>query len=526
MSSNSRDLESFITCRQDGARAFAEGDGTRLRRRSISSITAILRDTSVLIVEAGPTGLALACDLLSRGVDAVVLDRLEGPATAMRAVGLQPRGRQILERLGALGDVTNEAAPHSHLDVSADVRSVRTVNEDAFRSPDEESLVWVPQTTIERRLRERLEELGGEIRWGHDVIGARADARGVEVTVRTVDGERALRADWLVGCDGAHNVVRGLIGAPFDGGSIPDIFLNRRRESTFRQGRILIAGDAAHPTSPLGRRGVNTGLDDAFNLGWKLAMVVSRRADEYLLDSYEAERRPARERIERATTRWANWLLGERRTQLISRRCPELRAMRSRVIPGWLTRGRKALQSSYSRGPLTPSVRSALLARVIEGGPQAGDECPDAPCVRSHDSKRTSLRREVGANWGLIFFGGPEEATQACVDVARSRLGSSTLRVLRVAVGNHAHWWWDHDDDVEDDQGAIVRACRPGKATAILLRPDGHLAWRSREPDFLALTSWLDGTLCAKTRGSNRPERAEEQEVGGWTPTSDARLSA
>jgi 2-polyprenyl-6-methoxyphenol hydroxylase-like FAD-dependent oxidoreductase len=524
MSSNSRDLESFITCRQDGTRAFAEGDG-RLRRKPISSIEAILRDASVLIVEAGPTGLALACDLLSRGVDAVVLDRLEGPATATRAVGLQPRGRQILERLGALGDLTNEAAPDSHLDVSADARSVHTVNEDTFRGAEDESWVWVPQTTIERRLRERLEELGGEVRWGHDVIGARADATGVEVTVRTIDGERALRADWLVGCDGAHNVVRGLIGAPFDRGSIPETFLNRRRESTFRQGRILIAGDAAHLTTPLGGKGVNTGLDDAFNLGWKLAMVVSRRADEYLLDSYEAERRPARERVERATTPWANLLLGERRAQLISRRCQELRAMRSRVIPSWLTRPRKALQTSYSRGPLTSSLRSALLARVIEGGPQAGDEGPDAPCVRSHDSKRTSLRREVGANWGLIFFGGPEEATQACVDVARSRLGSSTLRVLRVAVGNHARWW-DHDDDIEDDEGAIVRIYRPGKTTAILLRPDGHLAWRSREPDFLALASWLDGTLCAKTCGSNRPERAAEEEVGRWTPTSDARLSA
>jgi 2-polyprenyl-6-methoxyphenol hydroxylase-like FAD-dependent oxidoreductase len=525
MSSDSRDFESFINCRQDGARAFAEGDEAGLRRKRVSSIEAILRDASVLIVEAGATGLALACDLLSRGIDAVVLDRFEGPITTTRAVGLQPRGRQILERLGALGDLTNEAVPQSHFDVLVDGRSTFTTKEDPFRGPDDEDLLWVPQTAIERRLGERLYELGGEVRWGHDVIGARADATGVDVTVRTVDGKRTLRADWLVGCDGAHNLVRGLIGAPFDGSSIHETFLHRRRESTFHKGRILIAGDAARLTSPFGGQGLNTGLGDAFNLGWKLAMVVSRRADEYLLDSYEAERRSARERIDPATTRWANLLLGERRTHPIPRRGLDLQAMRSRVIPSWLLRQREALKSSYRRGPLTPSARSALLMRLIEGGPQAGDECPDAPCMRSHDFKRTSLGREVGPHWGLIFFGGPEEAIHACMDAARSRLGSG-LRVLRVAVGNEARWW-DHDDDVEDDRGAIVRAYRPGKATAILLRPDGHLAWRSREPDFLALTSWLDGTLCAKTRvSSNAPERAAAEEIGGWTPTSDARLSA
>jgi 4,5-epoxidase len=302
-----------------------------------------------------------------------------------------------------------------------------------------------------------------------------------------------LRTDWLVGCDGAHSVVRGVIGATFDGKPLDETFLHRRMASTFRRGRILIAGDAAHLTNPLGGQGLNICLDDAFNLGWKLAMVILRRADECLLDSYEAERRSTAERIERATTWWTH-------------------------------ARRKALRSSYWRGPLTPSVISTLLTRLIDGGPQAGDEAPDARCKRSHDSKRTSLGREVGAHWGLIFFGGPEDAIQACVDVARSRLANH-LQVIRVAIGNDARRC--HRDDVvevDDDQGAIVSTYRPGKATAILLRPDGHLAWRSREPDFLELTLWLDGTLREKTGGSNAPERAGE--IRAQTQTSDARLSA
>ena len=85
-----------------------------------------------MIVGAGRTVLALACDLRSRGVDAQVVDRLDEPAATTRALGLQPRGRQILDRLGALGDLPKEAPPHTEFDVYVDGRHRLRVDLDAL----------------------------------------------------------------------------------------------------------------------------------------------------------------------------------------------------------------------------------------------------------------------------------------------------------------------------------------------------------------------------------------------------------
>jgi 4,5-epoxidase len=282
------------------------------------------------------------------------------------------------------------------------------------------------------------------------VSDIRQDKGGVDVIVHSPEGTRTIRADWVVGCDGAHSVCRKLIGAEFVGSAYPQTFLtgdvrlegsrergptiylrrgqvlvtaplpdgrwrvgaalppgdplaakggegltadrdknstsveeglarlqqlfadysgdgatrlsdptwisifriHRRMASTFRQGRVLIAGDAAHLTSPLGGQGVNTGLNDAFNLGWKLALVIQGRADERLIDSYEAERRPSVARIDRATAAWTSVLFGDSVGARFVRRWIALPAMRWRFVQAWVLTRRGALQSSYRAGPL------------------------------------------------------------------------------------------------------------------------------------------------------------------------------
>ena len=134
--------------------------------------------------------------------------------------------------------------------------------------------------------------------------------------------------------------------------------------SSFRRGSVLIAGDAAHLTSPLGGQGMNTGLSDAFNLGWKLALVVEGRADESLLETYEAERRPATERIDRATMQWTHLLLGDSRASRILRRYVVLPAMRARAVQAWILTRRGDLQSNYRGGPLAPQTSSALRSAL------------------------------------------------------------------------------------------------------------------------------------------------------------------
>src|SRR5690606_22134817 len=128
--------------------------------------------------------------------------------------------------------------------------------------------------------------------------------------------------------------------------------VHRRAVDRLRVGRCFVAGDAAHIHSPVGGQGMNTGVQDAFNLAWKLAMVVSGQASESLLDSYDAERRPVAESVLAAT---------DRATRLITLRNPIARRARNLAVscvirlPSMrrrLARGVAELEISYRRGPL------------------------------------------------------------------------------------------------------------------------------------------------------------------------------
>jgi hypothetical protein len=263
--------------------------------------------------------------------------------------------------------------------------------------------------------------------------------------------------------------------------------------SAFRQGRVLIAGDAAHLTGPLGGQGVNTGLNDAFNLGWKLALVVQGRADERLIDSYEAERRPSVARIDRATAAWTSVLFGDSVGARFVRRWIALPAMRWRFVQAWVLTRRGALQSSYRAGPLAQDARFGWLNRVSNWAPQSGDGAPDVECRRRADSGATTVGREIGPNWGLIVFGPMDEAVGACKAAARRRLGDD-LVVLHVVSGAQDPEI-DADRLVDDLGGKVARVywARPG--AIIMVRPDGHIAWRSSTADRRGLEAWLDGAL-------------------------------
>ena len=133
---------------------------------------------SVLVAGAGPTGLALACDLRRRAIDAAVVEKLEGPAVTTRALGIQPRSRQILGRLGALGDLAQVAGPNQTTDILVDGKLSAHVDMGSWRGPDRDSPLRAPQTAIEERLRDRLRDLGAEVRWGCAVLDIRQAADG------------------------------------------------------------------------------------------------------------------------------------------------------------------------------------------------------------------------------------------------------------------------------------------------------------------------------------------------------------
>ncbi|MFD6973641.1 rifampin monooxygenase [Streptomyces sp. NPDC059949] len=326
----------------------------------------------VIVVGGGPTGLMLAGELRLHGVHVVVLERLTEPTGQSRGRGLHARSVEIMDQRGLLDRFL---AASEKFQVGGFFGGIMKPWPDRLDTAHPYGLT-TPQPVTERLLDEHALELGAEIRRGCDVVGLSQDEDGV--TAGLADGTR-LRARYLVGCDGGRSTVRKLLGVGFPGepatvetllgdmevtedpatvaavveevrktqlrfGAIPDVdgnagvyrivvpadgvaedratgptleefkqqlrtfastdfgvhsprWLSRfgdatRQAERYRVGRVLLAGDAAHIHPPTGGQGLNLGIQDAFNLGWKLAAEVAGWAPEGLLDSYHAERHP------------------------------------------------------------------------------------------------------------------------------------------------------------------------------------------------------------------------------------------
>ncbi|MBM7814625.1 FAD-dependent oxidoreductase [Saccharothrix algeriensis] len=452
----------------------------------------------VVVVGAGPTGLAAACALRHHGVRVRVVDAAARPATTSRALGLQPRGSEVLHRLGALGDLPARSVGIRRVVVHVGGRRCGELRVGRPTALVRRPGLLVSQAEVEAGLRARLADLGVRVEWGAEVTGLEQGGRGVVLS--TAAGPVA--ADWVVGCDGAHSAVRkaagigfpgvplvegfvlgdvraelplprdsvgvwvrggevfaafplpggvwrfmapapgtapgdvagflaraahrhaGVRGLPDDGWAWTSVFrIHRRLAGTYRSGRVLLAGDAAHIHSPFGGQGMNTGLGDAENLAWRLALVASGRAGDRLLDGYQAERRPVAEEVLGATSGLTRLVLGE---------SPAARLVRDRVlfpllglppVERLIWERASQLRTGYARSPLGRR-------------PRVGDRVPEFAATDRF-------------GWTLAA---PRDG--GCAAVARDALGDV----------RHVH--------------------RAGDA--LLVRPDGHLAWRG-EPEPAAL---------------------------------------
>jgi len=330
-------------------------------------------DFDVVVVGGGPTGLMLACELALAGVRLVLLERHAARPGFCRGFNLNARSLELLDRRGLVERFLAEGyrlpfAGFAGLETPLSLASLDT---------DHPYTLGIPQTRTEQLLEEHALELGVPIRRGHELVDAQQDAHGVTVEVCGPDGNYALRAAYLAGCDGGRSTVRKCAGISFPGtnatgswllgdvvvadpASLPvgshrtpngsvvviprpgyvriitaerppspyrdapvtlDDLRNAVRQALGRDveliepkwltrfgdaarqaeqyvaGRILLAGDAAHIHPPAGAQGLNVGLQDAFNLGWKLAATINGWAPSELLHSYHTERHAAGARV-------------------------------------------------------------------------------------------------------------------------------------------------------------------------------------------------------------------------------------
>jgi len=488
-------------------------------------------DADVIVVGAGPTGTMLASELRLHDVRVLVLEKATEPSPMVRSLGLHARSIEIMDQRGLL---ERFLACGKHYPVGGYFA--------AIPKPPPEGLdtahgyvLGIPQTTTDRLLEHRATELGAAILRGREVVGVAQDEHGVDVEL--ADG-RQLRGRYLVGCDGGRSTVRKLVGIGFPGEpSRVDTLLGemsvdvrpetvtavvgevREREKRFglgplgdgvyrvvvpaegvavdraapptldefkrqllvvagtdfgvhsprwlsrfgdatrlaeryRIGRVLLAGDAAHVHPPVGGQGLNLGVQDAFNLGWKLAAEIAGWAPAALLDSYEAERRPVAADVLDNTRAQMLLLSIEPGPQAMRRLLAEL--MDFEQVNRHLTEKIMAIGIRYDFG---------------EGHPLLGRRLRDIAL------KRGRLYSLMHGGRGMLL------------DPAG-----------RLSVAG----WEDRVDHVVDGGQEL-------DAPALLLRPDGHVAWvGDAEPGLRErLRQWFGAPVLEENRGdgANRSGR-------------------
>jgi 2-polyprenyl-6-methoxyphenol hydroxylase-like FAD-dependent oxidoreductase len=264
--------------------------------------------------------------------------------------------------------------------------------------------------------------------------------------------------------------------------------LHHRQAEHYRAGRFFLAGDAAHVHSPAGGQGMNTGLQDAWNLGWKLALVIRGVGSDRLLDSYEAERMPVGKFLLRYTDRLFAGFARVARAGLISRIIRTVFAHvllpRATSSPKGRARAFRILSQLGIRYRSSPIVEEGKPG--LGGGPRAGDRFPDAPVtVRSQP---TRLHRElIGFRFHLLLCGPDTSWDQAEILQLEKRYGP-LLSIRHLSRSGS-------DSALQDPTGSALALLGVSDEAIYVIRPDGHVSYRSGGTSLSGVVSHLSTLL-------------------------------
>jgi 3-(3-hydroxy-phenyl)propionate hydroxylase len=248
-----------------------------------------------------------------------------------------------------------------------------------------------------------------------------------------------------------------------------------QRMESFRHGRVLFAGDAAHSVSPFGARGANSGVQDTDNLCWKLRLVLEGRAPEQLLDTYAREREFAADENIRNSTRSTDFITPKSEVSRTFRDAVLALARDHGFARQLVNSGRLSVPATLAASPLNTPDQDAFTGPMVPGAP-----CADAP-VRV-DDRHAWLLDQIGGEFTLLLFGRGGEMPPATVEALRDLAGTAPVPVRVVVVEPRgAHPRAPQGVRVIGEDGMVSQRfdARPG--TAYLLRPDQHVCarWRS-----------------------------------------------
>jgi 2-polyprenyl-6-methoxyphenol hydroxylase-like FAD-dependent oxidoreductase/heme-degrading monooxygenase HmoA len=540
--------------------------GTSVRRD-------VVPDAEVLVVGAGPAGLTHAIELARRGIAVRIVEkRAQASTQADKAIGIHCRTMEIWEDQGIVPEAMDAGIWLHGQTVFVNGKQTHQVD---WAGLDElpYAHLGLPQYETERLLTERLLTAGVTVEHGVELVGFTQDDDGVTAQLRHATGEtEAARAQYLVGCDGAHSAVRSGLGLTFEGGlsMFPQLFMlgdvdvdwdmpaghllrwvrieedgeftgmlvcvplkgrNRYRIATlaperlqktigsgvvpagfwqeytpptladlqaaiddlgppgttasnlrwssifrikhgivdrYRVGRAFVAGDAAHLHPPAGGQGMNTGIQDAWNLGWKLALAVRGLAAPGLLDSYQAERRPAGKAIvDRAVA-----IAFTDEMDMADEKAQFLLEMQ--------------MTMNYAGSPL---VGEATDGAPFAVGPEPGHRAPDVLGLRrfgvAHDLRLFDLTR--GTHSTLLLYADADTGEEEVLELEKLAAGirQSSRGQVRpyLVVSADAQVPSLVDLPVVRDAGSGFRdayGLAGAGTTAYLVRPDGHVGFRTR----------------------------------------------
>ena len=543
--------------------------------------SSVWSDRVVGIVGAGPVGLTTALRLASFGISSVIMEanpRLLKQGS--KACLIHGDALEILDKFGCADTIRDEGVTWTVARTYVRNKVIRTAVHP--RPLGFGPFVNISQFRIEQVLASAVgQQPRCDLRWGHQVSEVAQDDDGVSVLVQCPTGERRLRFDYLVACDGVRSALRAMVGVEWTGYTHKDLFLitdiraklplaqerhfhydpsfnpgrqlvmhpqpddiwridwqlppdadidherasgafdrrvravigdipyevdwvstyrfHQRVVKRMRVGRILFAGDAAHALPPYGSRGMNSGIQDADNLAWKLALVLSGQAHADLLETYHTERFAAALENLRVTEATIRFMVPPNRLR---------RWTRSVVL--WLSGPFQSIRKHVNSGNMTQPYVYTDSAIVQSAATHSllGSFAPDG--VIREPGLPARLRQLFGADFvGLYFATGPTDA-KLFVELARCRPAPVSVRLVLVmpadtsAVGVPANVTVIHDED-----RALSMAYADSTARWWIVRPDGHLAATGTGElagEFAAaLTGAIGGTL-GRPGQSNREE--------------------